>query len=220
MYCFRIEDSSGIKGKYRVYRSNYQELPNISSDEVDKYIAEEVREAVNGSPSRTALCYSKSLAVCLLKYNKQNLSSDNKLHVCKYKRKNCNCVFFRKLKNNDNPDIRRKLKRKKYYIDSNDELYIKCKNIKLCNYILELNNNAELNKYLKKHSPNGKGLKSRASPQKDEEILIMQIDNVVIDRVIEEEKVWIAYLLLGLQLGFGVLSDNEVLFQIKNEIDD
>ena len=73
---FRIEDVSGFS--LASLRSEYDSC-YIKKGEVDKKIATFIRDEVNGSKDRRILSYSKSLAACLLKYNK---FTDNELHIC------------------------------------------------------------------------------------------------------------------------------------------
>ena len=79
MIYFRIEDRANSLGIQRKYQIPVEELPIIDKQEVEDYIAEEIRKEVNGSRDRGLLSYSKSLGVCLLKYNE---CTDNELHIC------------------------------------------------------------------------------------------------------------------------------------------
>lgn len=79
MICFRIEDGANCSGILRNYKIKDEDLPVINKNDVEDYIAEEIRKQVNGSKDRKLLSYSKSLGVCLLKYNDY---VDNELHIC------------------------------------------------------------------------------------------------------------------------------------------
>ena len=75
---FRIEDTENIKGFRRQYELPEEDLPRMRLLELDEYIAGEVRKEINNSNDRKLLSYSKSLGVCLLKYNNY---TDNELHI-------------------------------------------------------------------------------------------------------------------------------------------
>ena len=75
---FRIEDTENEQGCHRQYALPYDALPKLRISELDKYIANEVRKEINNTKDRRLLSYSKSLGVCLLKYNK---FIDNELHI-------------------------------------------------------------------------------------------------------------------------------------------
>ena len=78
MICFRMEDVSDITGIRRNYNIEDENLPIMKKTEVESYIANQIRKQINGSKDRILLSYSKSLAICLLKYNQY---CDNELHI-------------------------------------------------------------------------------------------------------------------------------------------
>lgn len=75
---FRIEDSNGLDSQEREYDPSAYSLPTIPYNELDYYIADQIRKEVNGSKKRKLLSYSKSLATCILKYD---MHGDNELHI-------------------------------------------------------------------------------------------------------------------------------------------
>ena len=89
MMLFRIEDVQSEEGRCRRYALSEEELPRMRVSELEGCIANEVRKEINGSSVRKLLSYSKSLGVCLLKYNKY---TDNELHLLD----GCpnNCIWY------------------------------------------------------------------------------------------------------------------------------
>lgn len=76
---FRIEDISGFGANLRTYNVEDFSKPIIEKTQIDNYIANLIRDEINGAQGRKILSYSKSLATCLLKYNN---FTDNELHIC------------------------------------------------------------------------------------------------------------------------------------------
>lgn len=75
---FRIEDSENEDGVHREYSILPQDLPTMPMSGIEVYIADEIRKEVNGANNRRLLSYSKSLGICLLKYNKY---ADNEINL-------------------------------------------------------------------------------------------------------------------------------------------
>ena len=75
---FRIEDSENEDGVHREYSILPQDLSTMPMFEIEAYMADEIRKEVNGANNRRLLSYSKSLGICLLKYNKY---ADNEIHL-------------------------------------------------------------------------------------------------------------------------------------------
>lgn len=182
---FRIEDSANIKGKHREYDIPEKDLPKLRVTQLESYIATEIRKEVNNSKDRSILSYSKSLGVCLLKYNK---FTDNQLRI------NNLCVedfvFYYVLKSKKN-------KCKTFNLKEGIK-YKKNRKIRLINFKIDISNNSLLDKYLRKET--GIGLKKVASPEKDKEVLLMQSPNdMVITCYLES-----VYLLYALYLKYGM----------------
>lgn len=205
MVYFRIEDVENSMGISRDYQIKEEDLPVIHKKEVEHYIAEEIRKQVNGSKNRRLLSYSKSLGVCLLKYNGY---CDNELHIC----------------DDDNIGYDNLI----YYDESNyglqyeyyslkDALYMgRLFNgegkIKLYNFAMDVSDNNVLNQYLLKFT--NIGLKKFASPEKDSEVVMMQAYN---DRVVKNYLNSI-YVLYGLQLKYRFLWYDNVAERVICEI--
>ena len=76
---FRIQDTSRFSSALSRIENTTEETIIIRKSEFDKCVAKLIRDEINGSKHRCILSYSKSLATCLLKYNKY---TDNELHIC------------------------------------------------------------------------------------------------------------------------------------------
>lgn len=164
---FRIEDTENIYGNHREYEIPYERLPLLRLSNVEDHIAQEIRKQVNNSKNRSLLSYSKSLGICLLKYNSL---SDNPLYIMN---RNAEDGFIEYYNENTleyhlkDYDLSTKIRFKKE------------KKIKLSNFMVDISKgNSYLNDYLLKKT--GKALKKYASPQKDKEVLIMQSSNNII----------------------------------------
>jgi hypothetical protein len=186
---FRIEDSENPDGHHREYEIPSENLPKLKMLELENYIADEIRKEINNALDRNLLSYSKSLGVCLLKYNK---FADNELHinisnmndfVCFYSSKdqNMECVPFN-------------LSNSLYGLTSKD----KEREIILQNFQVDVSDNNLLNSYLLRTT--GTGRKKMASPQKDKEVLLMQSPNDIVISDYSES----VYLLYALSLKFGM----------------
>lgn len=190
---FRIEDNKNVDGRHREYEIPFDCLPVLKIQELEKYIAEEVRKEINASQDRKLLSYSKLLGVCLLKYNGY---ADNELHInMDYLEGVYGGVYFcykkdANLKLYEPFDLMNGLfglKKQKYG-----------KKIKLLNFNIDVSDNNLLDEYLKKMT--GTGRKKVASPEKDKEILIMQAPkDIVISTYLES-----VYLLYALDFKYGM----------------
>lgn len=192
---FRIENNQeqGGDGKIREYELSFRELPRMKVKDMEKYIAEEIRKEINGSNNRNLLSYSKSLGVCLMKYNKFSI---NELHINK---DNDNYIdnyitYYICKKHNIKEDTA--------YLDfdtgliglpKKDNEIVIIKNIEI-----DVSNNESVDRYLRKVI--GVGIKKVASPEKDCEVLLMQSpDDLVISDYLHS-----IYLLYGLVLKYGM----------------
>ena len=205
MVYFRIEDVLNSMGIARNYQIEYENLPVIDKKYVEYYIAEEIRKQVNGSSDRNLLSYSKSLGVCLLKYNEY---CDNELHICYDNYTMYDYVAYYNISKNST-------KYKYYSLESslrNNKLFNKDGKIKLYNFRLDVSDNSVLNEYLLKFT--NKGLKKYASPEKDSEVIMMQACN---DIVIKEYLDSI-YTLYALQLRYKFMNDYNIVESIIYEI--
>lgn len=204
MFVFRTEDRSNSDGVPREYKIPLDDLPRIKKQDVDKHIAEKIKNSVNGSKKRDILNYSKSLSVCLLKYNKRN---SNELHICDVDK--CDIISYYSPKG--------KIKEKNYLLRDRVEHYTLFKNdkeIQLLNFVIDISNNTILNKYLIQFTSKYKGLKAYASPEKDYEVVMMQADN---DLKISANNLHSVYVLFALQLKYSFLCDYTIM-NIKQRI--
>ncbi len=191
---FRIENNqeNGGDGKIRNYKLSQSELPEMKMNDMEKYIAEEIRKEINGSSDRNLLSYSKSLGVCLMKYNPFSI---NELHI-KTDNDNYtdNCItycFDKKDSIEDTAYLNFDLGLIGLPKENNKTVIIK-------NIERDVSNNKSVNNYLKMIT--GVGLKKLASPEKDCEVLIMQSPNdLIISNYLHS-----IYLLYGLVLRYGM----------------
>lgn len=192
---FRIENNQeqGGDGKIREYELSFRELPRMKVKDMEKYIAEEIRKEINGSNNRNLLSYSKSLGVCLMKYNKFSI---NELHINKDNDNYIdNCITYYICKKHN-------IKEDTAYLDfdtgliglpKKDNEIVIIKNIEI-----DVSNNESVDRYLRKVI--GVGIKKVASPEKDCEVLLMQSpDDLVISDYLHS-----IYLLYGLVLKYGM----------------
>ena len=205
MIYFRIEDIANCTGIQRNYKLEIEDLPVVNKQDVEYYIAEEIRKEVNGSKDRKLLSYSKSLGVCLLKYNE---FVDNELHIC-----NENSMWYENTIRYITPN--QHFRQKFYTLEaglSPDRLFKGNGEIKLYNFVLDIANNELLNDYLMKFT--NTGLKQYASPEKDCEVIMMQTySDVKIERYIDS-----IYLLYALQLKYNFLRNQITVQKVIDEI--
>jgi len=211
---FRIEDNESSDGVHRIYRLEDEDLPIINKNELDIFIANEIRKEVNGAKDRRVLSYSKSLGVCLLKYNK---NADNEIHINNeidiiyddgfydsfaYPEK---VVYYNikkeKLKS-EWYDLRTAICEHNYKQENTQVVSAKKQEttqIKVCNFAIDISNNELLNDYLKLFT--GMGLKSRASPEKDKEFILFQSPNDFVIKYFSDS----VYLLYALVIKYGMM---------------
>lgn len=207
MVYFRIEDSANCEGIQRNYQIEKEKLPVMNKQEVENYIAKEIRKEVNGSKDRKLLSYSKSLGVCLLKYNE---FLDNELHIC-----NVNNMWYENAIYYFSPNQHCKHK----FYSLQDALYSRGlfkgnDEITLINFVLDISNNKFLSDYLFKFT--NTRLKPYASPEKDYEVIMMQaFDDVTINIYIDS-----IYLLYALQLKYNFLRSPDIVNLLICEIYD
>ena len=159
---FRIEDTENIDGCHRQYTIPAGELPRMRMFELEKYVASEVRKEINNANDRRLLSYSKSLGVCLLKYNHY---TDNELHISDIPQ---NWLWYYDCK-------KQRTKKIRYDIRSGLPAYERKhpnREIILLNFSLDVSDNKLVDSYLRSHT--GVGKKKVASPEKDKEVLVMQ----------------------------------------------
>ncbi|MFW2502373.1 hypothetical protein [Clostridium diolis] len=186
---FRIEDSENPDGHHREYEIPYKDLPKLKLLELENYIADEIRKEINNTLDRNLLSYSKSLGVCLLKYNK---FADNELHININDMNNFVC--FSSLKDQNMVCVQFNLSNGLYGLESKD----KEREIILQNFQVDVSDNNLLNNYLLMAT--GTGRKKMASPEKDKEVLLMQSPNDIVISAYSEP----VYLLYALSLKFGM----------------
>lgn len=167
---FRIEDNQNSNGCHREYAIPYDKLPRMYISELERYLAEEIRKEVNNAHDRNLLSYSKSLGVCLLKYNKY---TDNELHI--NMQNIYDWIYYY--------DCKKETFESEIYGLINgvrgDGIRDKKRKIVLTNIAIDISDNNLLDEYLKKTT--GIGRKKLASPEKDKEVLLMQSpDDMVI----------------------------------------
>lgn len=179
---FRIEDTENEQGCHRQYTLPYDALPKLRMSELDAYIANEVRKEINNTKDRRLLSYSKSLGVCLLKYNK---FIDNELHISDIP---LNYIKYFDCK-------QKKIKKEKYdiYFGLSHKYNHLNEKIILRNFSLDVSNNDQVENYLRSNTE--KGRKKFASPEKDKEVLLMQSPN---DWIISEyiDSIYLLYALV------------------------
>lgn len=220
---FRIEDNQNSNGNHREYEIPFKDLPILKLNELENYLAEKIRKEVNNTQDRNLLSYSKSLGICLLKYNK---FADNELHIDKYGNGD-GCISFcfykairwmlnelhiNEIEDDDGfsfyslPFDKQILLKKYVFFDLKlGGLYglkLSSKNkeekIVLVNFDIDVSDNNFLDIYLRDKT--GTGRKKVASPEKDKEVLIMQSpDDMVVSDYLPS-----VYLLYALVLRYGM----------------
>lgn len=157
--------------------------------EIEAYIAAEIRKEVNGANNRHLLSYSKSLGICLLKYNKY---ADNEIHL------NGEFVFdyitYYECKS-------QKTGFEVYSLDyALVDLGIEKKNkeVILTNFVIDVSDNKLLDSYLLKFT--GVGRKKLASPEKDKEVLLFQFPQDLVIKQYSDS----VYLLYALVIKYGM----------------
>ena len=184
---FRIENSNSLTDCYRIKKS----FPIFPLENLEYYMATEIRKQINGATDRNLFSYSRSLGVCLLKYNKY---TDNELHIGDYD-SYVDCIEYFIYKKD--------LKYKTVWFDLMNGLCgIDDKDLHrpiiLDNFYVNVSNNKMVHDYLFRMT--GVGLKKRASPEKDQEILVMRpTEELIISNYIDS-----IYLLYSLVIRYGL----------------
>ena len=202
---FRIEDVAGFSPNLRSYGS----APEIRLEKgrVDAYIAEKIRDQVNGAEKRDALSYSQSLAVCLLKYNR---FTDNELHFFGANpevKQIMDYVFYRTRKGN--------FREKRYSLAervSGAPLFRGDGIIFLRGFLVDAADNRLLDAYLNRYA--GAGRKAYASPEKDREVIALNPPGGWVIR----EHMDAVYTLYALQLRYGFLKQPEWAGALAGEV--
>lgn len=199
---FRIENSQGYQPNLRTYDTAEFVTPIIDKAEVDTFIAQEIRKQLNGHKARNMLSYSKSLAACLLKYNK---FTDNELHI--FFNACADCIAY--VSHKGNTMCRHYALVYRLY---DVPLFNKSGTIQLLGFVVDVSDNALVDDYLRKYT--GVGLKKVASPEKDSEVIVMNPSN---DTVISEYLDSV-YLLYALQFKYNFLNDADIYENLIAEI--
>lgn len=202
---FRIEDISGFDPNLRTYDAYDFTRPVVSKAQIDIYISSKIRDEVNGSKSRELLSYSKSLATCLLKYNK---FTDNELHICIINGV-LDIIVYDSQRSN--------MKYKTYSIRNRingKPLFNKEGKIRLRGFIIDVSDNNSVDEYLRYYTDTGK--KIMASPEKDNEVVVMNPPN---DLIIKEY-IDAVYILYALQLKYSFLNNADVRKNLIRELED
>lgn len=204
MLLFRIENISDCDAVRRTYNPNEFQYPELDELCLDTYIAEEIRKEVNGATNRNVLSYSKSLAVCLLKYNPY---ADNELHILPSFWKEGDGIRRAPVNSLRYADRWGKLSSMGYSlwgrINNRFPLYFPCICFTLRDFIVDVSNNGCLREYLIQYTRAGKGLSSRVSPEKDCEVIVM---NPPVDFAVSGCNIEAVYILYALHMQYGFLS--------------
>ncbi len=201
MLLFRIDTSSGFNDNPRQY--GFQETEPINWSEIERFIAEEIAKEINGSNKRRLISYSKSLGVCLLKYNKY---LDNGLHflnipshtlagyteLCYRIGNQTHCINY-------------------FMQDGICDLPFE--EVELINFFVDVSDNNIVQDYFQKHLKRGK--KQFASPEKDKEVVLMRLLD---EKVIDADNLDIVYILYGLGIRYDFLRDDRILNELTRDI--
>ena len=217
MLLFRMEDSKGLDGVPRIDCKEINDLPLIYKYELNNFIADEIRKEVNGAQGRRVLSYSKSLGVCLLKYNKY---TENEIYI-----KHLNYSIVDSV---EYYDIKIGKKRSKPYnlrsvineFHTQKNTQFLCVNnqettpIKVINFAIDVSNNDLLDDYLRLFTKANTGLKRFASPKKDKEVILYQSTDDYVIKNFQES----VYLLYTLVYKYGMKDEiyKDIKYAIKN----
>lgn len=198
---FRVEKYGEKDFNNRYYDVDEFNAPVIDKYDIDEYIAEKIRYEINGSKNRQILSYSKSLATCLLKYNK---FEDNVLHIC---RANSDCNYINYISPKGKKFREYNLAKR---ISATKPVFKKDGKIMLLGFVIDVSNNEIVDEYLRCYQD--KGMKKRISPEKDAEIVIMNPRN---DNPIDNYMSFV-YMLYALQMKYNILN----VFNIRERLID
>lgn len=202
---FRIEDVSGFDSNLRLYNPDIYNSISIDGAQFDKTIATMIRNEVNGAKSRNLHSYSKSLATCLLKYNKY---TDNELHVFIDNAKYYDKVFYSNYQDIDKIRDYSIMDR----VNDNCTYLNEMGPVQLQSFVIDVSDNTLTNRYLRKYT--GVGLKKRASPEKDKEVVIF---NPLYDIVVKKH-MDAMYVIYALQMKYGFLNNEIIKVNLMNDI--
>lgn len=192
---FRIEDRS--PNAHTGKRDSNPHFELTEKCKIDECIARLIRDELNNTQDKVIRSYSKSLAACLLNFN---MLTDNELHIWDTKR-NINFIQFQ--------NAEKRCVKKAYYIkDQITKCFSKSnEKVKLLNFVIDISNNEIVREYLTKYS--GKAFKARVSPQKYQEVVVM---NLKLDEryyILDQIKLESVYTLYALQIRYRFLSEEE-----------
>lgn len=190
---FRVETYGEIDFDNRYYDVDEFNAPLIDKKNIDEYIAKMIRDEINGSKGRQILSYSKSLATCLLKYNK---SENNVLHICMT---NGDFNYIKYISPKGKNKVR-KYDLAERICDDPAPVFKKDGKINLLGFVIDASSNKIVDKYLRRYQD--KGMKKRISPEKDAEIVIMNSPN---DNPIYNYMSFV-YMLYALQIKYNILN--------------
>lgn len=210
---FRIENCGNISGKRRDCQLP-KPPPIIPFSELQHWLAVEIRKAVNGANNRRLLSYSKSLGVCLLKYNR---FADNALHLNRQDAQGY-AVYSVLEKHPEVSCARFDLEHGLYDFEGNDLRKAWDKDVLLSQFQADISDNDLLDAYLRRMT--GGGRKLYASPQKDHEVLRLQSPEDCAAQSQEHFMVhtylYAVYLLYGLFWKYGM--DEQLHYRLCRDI--
>lgn len=166
---FRIENVNDIDANLRPYCPDDFLCKSVDKAEFDEFIASIIRQEINGAKHRSIWSYSKSLAACILKYNK---NADNELHIFN-EGINLDSILYV----NSNGTLQRASYslRERLYWGYERPFFADGGEIILKNFVIDVSDNELVDKYLRLFT--GKGKKKIASPEKDSEVAVMNPSN-------------------------------------------
>ena len=200
---FRIDTSSGFDDKIRQYGFPESAHVILKGEDIERFIAEETAKEINGRNERRLISYSKSLGVCILKYNNY---LDNKLHFAEISSHMCAgyteiYYYFRKQIHCTSYFLQYGLR-----VPPFDEA-------ELVNFIIDVSDNNIVQAYFQKHLERGKN--PFASPAKDQEVVAMR---PLVERVIDAENLEAVYILYALSIKYDFLSSNHILKRLIDDV--
>lgn len=197
---FRVEDENGVSPNLRTH---LYEPTKISSSSADEFIANQIREEVNNCTNRSIFSYSKSLGVVLFKYN---YVSDNPIHLLMTDFSN----YVELIAIDENGQSKIYMPYSINDLDYPIKKKFQGRELLLQNYIIEVDDNILLDKYLKTYTNIGR--KKLASCEKDVEVIVYYVTD---DYVIREH-IYALYLIYALQYKTGFLFKVGVLERLTN----
>lgn len=203
MLLFRIDTSSEFNDRSRQYGFPETERIILKGSAIERFIAQETAEEINGSNKRRLISYSKSLGVCLLKYNNyldnRLLFSNIPFHTCAGYTALCYCI------GHQNYSL-------SYFLQTGLWNF-PFEEAELVNFIVDVSDNNIIQTYFQKHL--GKGKKPFASPEKDKEVVLMRSLN---EKIIDADNLGSVYTLYGLSIKYNFLSDEQILCGLIGDV--